>query len=451
MSTDPATDEHRIALLARASHSITVTPLDLAGVLETAKIRRHRRHRRRGALGALLAVTLLVGAISGVGPEPASRRAVDPADTPDSAAARPFPAPPAGMVWVGQNALVVAVPRAWPVTESPCGSGAPAEVVDGTGAFAVDCAQPAAPRTRLTITPVVVTAEASTGRSCRQVSARRVCSGHATYPDEGVAIQVGATGPNASSQVDRILDSAMVLPPGWTTVPFAWGASIRQRLAVLEGAGFVVDRLGATPSPSAEVAVGPEPGSVVEQGATLTLTVTPPPRADPEPGNDHAALPPPPLREDPEHPVGPVLERLARRFVAYAVGASDTFPHAGSISIAFRGERVASLDHLAAALPDRGIWRVCRPGSGRYAASSCPLSVLSPVRNAAVNGYSLISSADAGDVVCAPPRSGPPPRGPLVVLRVEPGARSCASDFALVLAADDRGRLRALDLTLSEP
>ena len=86
-----------------------------------------------------------------------------------------------------------------------------------------------------------------------------------------------------------------------------------------------------------------------------------------------------------------------------------------------------------------------------YGASSCPVDLLGPITDHGVNGALLVYSAKYGDVTCAPRRSGPLPRGRLVVLRPSQEWRTCASDFALVLAADERGLLRHIDLTLSEP
>ncbi len=54
-------------------------------------------------------------------------------------------------------------------------------------------------------------------------------------------------------------------------------------------------------------------------------------------------------------------------------------------------------------------------------------------------------------MVCAPSRTGPLPTGRVVVIRPTQEWRTCATDFALVLAADNRGRLQEIDLTLSEP
>ena len=86
-----------------------------------------------------------------------------------------------------------------------------------------------------------------------------------------------------------------------------------------------------------------------------------------------------------------------------------------------------------------------------YAAAACPLDLLAPVRAAAVNDARIVLSTHLRAVTCAPERTAPPPAGRRVVLRLEPRWRSCATDFALVLVADRKGRLTAVDLTLSNP
>ena len=138
-------------------------------------------------------------------------------------------------------------------------------------------------------------------------------------------------------------------------------------------------------------------------------------------------------------------------FVRYATGDADTFPHWESVSMSLGGQTVLAIDDIVAALSNRRIWRICPADWQVYGASSCPVDLLGPINNAVVNGASLVYSGEYGDVTCAPARTGPLPQGRLVVLRPSREWRSCASDFALALAADDQGRLRAIDLTLSEP
>ena len=157
------------------------------------------------------------------------------------------------------------------------------------------------------------------------------------------------------------------------------------------------------------------------------------------------------LLEDKSNQADPDLERLTQLFVKYAVGDSNTFPHWESVSMSLGGEPVVSIDDIVAALSQRKIWKICPADWDVYGASSCPVDLLGPINDAVVNDASLVYSAEYSDVVCAPTRTGPLPPGRLVVLRPSQEWRSCASDFALVLAADEQGRLREVDLTLSEP
>lgn len=97
------------------------------------------------------------------------------------------------------------------------------------------------------------------------------------------------------------------------------------------------------------------------------------------------------------------------------------------------------------------MWQICPADGTGYGASSCPVDLLGPITDARSNDVALAYSTELDDVTCAPARTGPSPSGHLVVLRPSPQWRTCASDFALVLVADDQGRLRAVDLTLSAP
>lgn len=155
--------------------------------------------------------------------------------------------------------------------------------------------------------------------------------------------------------------------------------------------------------------------------------------------------------EDRSAPVDDDLARLAERFVAFALRDARTFPHAGSVVVSLGGEAAGSVDGPGTASPERRGWKVCPAGRDLYGASSCPVNVLGPLASAAVNDSRLVYSAEYAAVTCAPTRAGPLPPGRLVVLRPARAWRSCASDFAIVLAADEQGRLRRLDLTLSEP
>ena len=154
---------------------------------------------------------------------------------------------------------------------------------------------------------------------------------------------------------------------------------------------------------------------------------------------------------DAESPADEDLRRLAERFVAYAVGETDSFPHTQTISLSIGGRAAGSIEGTGAALADRSTWEHCPAGMPSYGAASCPVDILGPVEAAVVNETTIVQTAVYDTVTCAPTRSGPLPDGRLVVLRPSPEWRTCATDFALVLAADGQGRLRSVDLTLSSP
>lgn len=157
------------------------------------------------------------------------------------------------------------------------------------------------------------------------------------------------------------------------------------------------------------------------------------------------------LVDDKDAPVDPDLQRLAKRFVKYAIGNADTFPYSSSLSMSIGGQPVKVVDDVFAAIGSREIWSICPDDWEVYGAVSCPVDVLVPINNAVLNHETLVYSAEFGDVTCAPPRDGPLPPGRLVVLRPSQERRSCTSDFALALLADEHGRLQSIDFTLAEP
>jgi hypothetical protein len=104
---------------------------------------------------------------------------------------------------------------------------------------------------------------------------------------------------------------------------------------------------------------GHTPGQVT--GAPRTHAVDPP-EVDSPRG--------PQLVPDEQAPVAADLQRLAKLFVRYAVGGSDTFPHWESVSMAIGGQPVMSIDDIAAALSHREIWKTCPADWEVYGASS---------------------------------------------------------------------------------
>lgn len=174
----------------------------------------------------------------------------------------------------------------------------------------------------------------------------------------------------------------------------------------------------------------------------------PPPSRIPDPAGGSGR---PGLVPDGRAPVADDLRRLAEAFVGYAVGDADTFPHGVTVGMSLGGQLVKHVDDVVAALSTRRIWRICPADRAAYGAASCPVDLLGPIRGAGLRGSALVYSGELGHVVCATARTGPLPRGRLVVLRPEPQRRTCTTDFALALVADRAGRLRSVDLTIAEP
>ena len=72
------------------------------------------------------------------------------------------------------------------------------------------------------------------------------------------------------------------------------------------------------------------------------------------------------------------LQRLAERFVAYAVGDATSFPHAQTISLSIGGRAAGSLEGTGAALTDRGTWGALSGRLGDLGAASCQVGPRGP-------------------------------------------------------------------------
>lgn len=181
------------------------------------------------------------------------------------------------------------------------------------------------------------------------------------------------------------------------------------------------------------------------------------PAAAPEPSSTPSQKPTAPSERPTEEASTPAdswalpadLRRLARTVIAYALEETDTLPVAESIWIGLDGQRIKAVDGMPDPLTDRRIWEVCPGTATAYAAFSCPLDVLSPIRAADMNDLRLRLTGDT-EVVCA--RAGiPEPGGRFIVIRPVGALVSCVNNFALVLTADRAGRLTQALLTVSEP
>lgn len=219
---------------------------------------------------------------------------------------------PEGTRWVGYRDVVVAVPDWWTTGETEC-MATPVETtvyfdLGGT----VDCETPTSEAVRevsalavldgrkgygeLLLRDAVAVGEAD-GRDvverdgCEEYF-DRVCRRVFGVPSEGVVFAV-TIHDAADGDYAAIRDSVRVLPDGQTTVPLAtaggwtpsWGAEPRavdSLVQAIEGAGLQTEVVTPEPAPGGDVAdlpegslldVDPALGSVVDDGAAVTITV----------------------------------------------------------------------------------------------------------------------------------------------------------------------------------
>ncbi len=152
-----------------------------------------------------------------------------------------------------------------------CGTGAPSQVVyRGDPSAEVLCEE--SPDQVALVTISQLTGE-SDGRgnsvSCEQPSIP-TCGGRIAFPDQGVAFDVSVTALDAAERAQTILDSATLLPEGFTTVPFDDGG-VDARVDALEDAGLEPEVINREFIEDGLVAVLPDLGTPVAVGSTVRL------------------------------------------------------------------------------------------------------------------------------------------------------------------------------------
>lgn len=271
---------------------------------------------RRAPRRQVLALAILLLACTGLGARGTS-------DTVGDA----LPGAPEGTRWVGMGRVVVAVPDWWTVGETRCGAPVEDTVYFDSGAQ-TDCADPPPPSLVQEVSSLAVL-DGTRGYAEYAVRAMRpvaetagvevveragcvpwfegLCRRMFAVPSEGVVLAVSISDDDGDPRereemYERIRDSVRVLPASLTTVPLAtsdgwtpsWGAEPTVLAALrrsLRAAGLLVqvvtppDRdststggLDAGLPAGSLLDVTPSLGSVVEVGATVTITVAGPPR-----------------------------------------------------------------------------------------------------------------------------------------------------------------------------
>jgi hypothetical protein len=271
-------------LLHEAGEQIPVRPESMRDLI--VRGRRAARARRIAVVGAAVTAAALVvtGGLVLRLDAAGSEQHVNP--TPAQA-----PQPPPGKRLVGMGRIAVAVPQHWGTNEVQCGTPMSDTVVFDSEAVRLCKVKPDQPVSSLHIVPtssILAQPFVATARPAGEIDGipiRRTSSAPTRPPgapavggivveSEGVVMWV--TAPDMGV-VNQILDSVMVLPEGYLTVPFTAGAPGARILAGIEDAGLRVRTVAERrPGMSAGSILRSDPpfGSVVAVGSTVTVHVS---------------------------------------------------------------------------------------------------------------------------------------------------------------------------------
>ncbi len=279
-------------ILERSAGDVPVGPPPLGQMHRTA-----RRRRSVGAgLAAAAAVAIVVGgAVLWPGGDGPSR---DPSPTAsDSPSTAPVEAPPAGFRWVGRGQAVIAVPDSWGTNLLECGTPTQDTVLIDVGATNLCYVPYPASTTSVAITsrregdrfggwvPIEVDGE----KALRSPDETNEAAGAPTLhrsavylPERDVLFEVSSTVSRQAvgEALDRItlLDSLVAVPGFADTNEGADLSKGGERyVRALLDAGLRAEVV-TEPAPQSGLAgyvvsASPEPGSVVEPGSTVTVTV----------------------------------------------------------------------------------------------------------------------------------------------------------------------------------
>lgn len=299
-------NEHQLTeLLERGGDGVRVSPAPL-DALHAGAVRRRRRRRWVGALASAgVAVALAGGTAMVLSPDRG-----EPPATADPADDKPRPdLPPDGMRWAGIGSIAVAVPEKWGMNRTHCGTPRRDTVVVWQGGIntcliprpagveSVELGEGEAwgfePDSTVVIDGVEAKQQSTT---CEERTNLRgapngvLCTAVLRFPDEGVWVRVESS--TSAEKVEAILSRVHVLT-GLVGVPDYSGIAAEAQeksqeayTRLLQERGFAVEvetKKMWPATPGHVLSTSPLPGTVVEPGSTITITVT----AEPEgPGDE---------------------------------------------------------------------------------------------------------------------------------------------------------------------
>lgn len=287
------TDDHLTELLDRAAGRIHVGPAPMDAMVGAAA-----RARRRRALTLTLASAAAVVAIAGGTAVLSSSGGVP---DPQPPAASPTPVAPASdMRLVGLGHAAIAVPQSWGTNATRCGVPQQDTVVIDVGATdacltkrprGVESVEVTHGKPRFDFTADEtfavdgVEAQRQETRCEPDVGDTQVCNGTVYLPSLGVSFRAESS--TSAADVGRILEQIRLVPdqvgvPGYQTLAVnQQGNSGEKYLDALREAGFTTEvRTKKMPgvTPGYVLGASPQPGTMLDPGAVVTVTVV----AEPE-------------------------------------------------------------------------------------------------------------------------------------------------------------------------
>ena len=339
------TDEHLPELLERAADRVHVGPAPVTAMVGDAG-----RVRRRRVLTLSLATAASVAAIAG-GTALLSTAGSAPGPHTPAASTTPSPtpvAPASDMRLVGLGHAAIAVPQGWGTSVTRCGVPQKDTVVIDVGAveacltkrpWDVESVEITHGEPRFdftadeTFTVDGVEAQRQETQCEPDVGDTQVCNGTVYLPSLGVSFRAESS--TSAADVGRILEQIRLVTdqvgvPGYQTLAVErQGNSGEKYLDALREAGFTGEvRTKKMPGVAAGYVLGvsPQPGTMLDPGAVVTVTVVAEPDGPAEEvrvgvnssdasGIDHRAL------EDAEIRSGATIElAVGDRIWAYAAG-----------------------------------------------------------------------------------------------------------------------------------
>jgi hypothetical protein len=293
-------DQEATRLLDRLAHQIPIGPAPVQHLIRAGHSA-ERRRRRTALAGVVVAVIVLLAGVVVQQSLRTGNHTIGP-----SVEVPSLPKAPDGTRLVGLGQVVVAVPRGWATNDVECGLPA-GDTVYFSSSSNGRCLLNSTPVSSLVMADINSRAGHAAMKAANETSTVNgvhllesalvcdtsvpgICSQNFGVPSEGVVFEVTSPTPDV---IDSIRGSLLLLPAGYTAVPFDPNAPLQHTLELMHDAGLhvrVVHTYRKNLGSGVLLGSNPPVGSVVATGGSVTLTVSSPSRIRPNPAPDAADI-----------------------------------------------------------------------------------------------------------------------------------------------------------------